>query len=357
MRDIRKVGGKQFFYTFCYRIRNIRDKLITLSVTVSSPSAKAQEVNLNSGKTVFVVNPHAGNRATGKEWPRIRNMARDLLGPFETYLTGGPGDATRMTRDNLLAGADRIICVGGDGTLNEVVNGFFDENGPLRRDAVLGFLPNGTGCDFCRTMPIPTGLEASLLTVREGYVHTIDLGRIRYRDHQGLPSTRYFHNIASFGLGGEVVDRVNRTSKACGPFLTFIWGTLASLFAYGKKRIRLKVDDGDEWTVDVLNIAIANGRYHGGGMLVAPDAVTDDGLFDVTIIGAMSLPMVLWHLPKLYTGKIKTIHQVSMLTGKRVFASSEQRVLLDLDGEQPGTLPAELEIVPAALNLIMKKSV
>jgi len=312
---------------------------------------------VGSEKTVFVVNPHAGNGSTGKEWPLIGNMAWNLLGPFDTCLTGGPGDATRITRDKILAGAERIICVGGDGTLNEVVNGFFDERGPLRPESVLGFLPNGTGCDFCRTMPIPTGMEASLLTVRENHVRTIDLGLIRYRDHQGNTAARYFHNIASFGLGGEVVDRVNRTSKACGPFLTFIWGTLASLFAYGGKEIRLRVDDQDEHTVNVLNIAVANGRYHGGGMLVAPDALTDDGLFHVTVIGAMPLPLVFWHLPKLYTGKIKTIRQVSMQTGRKVSASSDQRVLLDMDGEQPGTLPAEVRIVPGALKMIMKKTV
>jgi YegS/Rv2252/BmrU family lipid kinase len=280
-------------------------------------------------------------------------MAGDLLGSFETCLTEGPGDATRMTREHLFRGADRIVCVGGDGTLNEVVNGFFGDNGPHRKEAVLGFLPNGTGCDFCRTMPIPSGIGPSLKTIRDGFVRTIDLGRIRFRNHQGGTSTRYFHNIASFGLGGEVVDRVNRTSKACGPFITFIWGTLVSLFAYGDKRIFLKVDDADGRTVDVLNIAIANGRYHGGGMLVAPDAVPDDGLFHVTVIGAMGLPRVFWHLPKLYTGKIKAISQVSMQTGKRITAVSDQRVLLDIDGEQPGTLPAEMEIVPAALKMIM----
>jgi diacylglycerol kinase (ATP) len=311
-------------------------------------------VALNSGKTVFVVNPHAGNGLTGKEWPRIGKMAADLLGPFETCLTRGPGDATRMTREHLLKGADRIVCVGGDGTLNEVINGYFDEAGAVLRDAALGFLPNGTGCDFCRTVPIPSEIEASLQTIREGYVHRIDLGRLRFRDHQGGTAIRYFHNIASFGLGGEVVDRVNRTSKAFGPFMTFIWGTLVSLFLYGQKRICLKVDDRDEGTIDVLNIAVANGRYHGGGMLVAPDAATDDGIFHVTVIGAMSLPLVLWHIPKLYTGKIKTIRQVSIQTGQRVTAYSEQRVLLDIDGEQPGILPAEMEIVPGALSMILK---
>jgi diacylglycerol kinase (ATP) len=106
--------------------------------------------------------------------------------------------------------------------------------------------------------------------------------------------------------------------------------------------------------VDVFNIAVANGRYHGGGMLVAPDALTNDGLFHLTVIGAMILPLVFWHLPKLYTGKIKTLCQVSMQTGRRVTASSDQRVLLDVDGEQPGTLPAEMEIVPEAISIILK---
>ena len=307
-----------------------------------------------SGKTVFVVNPHAGNGATGREWPRISKIAGEFLGAFETCLTEGPGDATRMTRKQLTEGVDRIICVGGDGTLNEVVNGFFDDRGPLRKDALLGFLPNGTGCDFTRTVPIPSGIVASLETIRQGHVRTIDLGRIRFRDHQGVMTSRYFHNIASFGLGGEVVDRVNRASKACGPFFTFICGTIVSLFTYQKKRVRLQVDDAEERTVDIFNIAIANGRYHGGGMLVAPDALIDDGIFHVTVIGSLPLPLVFWHLPKLYTGKIKKIRQVSMTTGKRVSAASDQRVLLDIDGEQPGTLPAELEIVPGALHMIMK---
>lgn len=328
----------------------------TQLLPLDNQSGSAWEVTLGSPKTVFVVNPHAGNGSTGKAWPRIQARAAEFLGPCEACLTGGPEDATRMTREHLLAGADRIICVGGDGTLNEVVNGFFDANGPLRTDAVLGFVPNGTGCDFRRTTPIPAGLEASLATLREGFTRTIDLGRIRYRDPAGGLRTRYFHNIASFGLGGEVVDRVNRTNKACGPFVTFIAATLMTLFAYGRKRVRLRVDGGDERTVDILNVAVANGRYHGGGMLVAPDAVTDDGLFHVTVIGAMNIPTVFWHLPKLYLGGIEGVRQVSVQTGRTVVADSDQRVLLDVDGEQPGTLPAEFAIVPQAITMIMNRT-
>ena len=307
---------------------------------------------LDSRRTVFIVNPHSGNGSTGRGWQRVEGMARQVLGSFETYMTSGPGDATRLARQNLLEGCARIICVGGDGTLNEVVNGFMDEGGPIRPDALLGFVPNGTGCDFVRTIPLDRNLEKSLNIIRGGHVRTIDLGRLRYQDHQGRQATRYFHNITSFGLGGEVDDRVNRTSKVCGPFLSFIWATLLSIFVYGKKRIHLRVDDDFEKDVIIWNIAVANGRYHGGGMCVAPDALVDDGLFHVTVIGDLTLPEVFWNLPKLYNGKIKTIQQVFTLTAKRVIAESEQTVLLDVDGEQPGRLPVVIDMVPGALKMI-----
>jgi len=307
-------------------------------------------------KIIFIVNPHSGNGMTHREWPRIHNMARDLFGSITSYLTKAPGDATRIARMNLIAGADLIVCIGGDGTLNEVVNGFMDEEGPIRPDAVLGFVPNGTGCDVVRTLCIPRTIEESLNTIKNGHVSVIDLGRLRYCDHQGNPGTKYFHNIASFGLGGEVDARVNRSGKSYGPFFSFIISTLISIFLYGKKRIRLKIDDTFEDEVITWNIAVANGQYHGGGMQVAPDAVIDDGLFHITVIGDLSIPEVFRHLPKLYNGRIKDIKKVLIGTGKKVQAVSEQNVLLDVDGEQPGCLPIVIDIKPAALRIITKKS-
>jgi diacylglycerol kinase (ATP) len=303
-------------------------------------------------KTVFIVNPYSGNGATGKEWPSIEAKARKRLGPFDVLMTSTPGDATILARQSLKSGADRIICIGGDGTLNEVINGFMDDNGPTNRDAVLGFLPNGTGCDFVRTVPIRKNINDALDTIYEGIVHEIDLGRVRYLDKQGKTAIRYFDNIASFGLGGEVVDRVNHTSKALGPFICFLWSTIVALLLFGKKKICFTVDDGPEQEAICWNIAVANGQYHGGGMQVAPDATVDDGLFHITVIGDLNLAQVFWHLPKLYTGKINAIKQVSITTGKKVSARSDQRVLIDMDGEQPGYLPADIDIVPAALKLI-----
>jgi len=307
---------------------------------------------LSEAKTVFIVNPGSGGGRTGREWARIRKMAEGRLGPFTTCMTGGPGDATRLTRESLLKYADVVVCVGGDGTLNEVVNGFIDEGRPVRENAVLGFVPNGTGCDFIKSVSIPGLIEASLDTIARGETRTIDLGRIQYRDHSNRPCTRYFHNVASFGLGGEVDERVNRTTKVFGPFFAFMLATLLSLLLYGKKRVRLRLDGSREEEVRTWNIAVANGRYHGGGMLIAPEASVNDGLFDVTVIGDLSLGEALYHLPKLYNGRISEVAQVSTFTCRKVEAVSDERVLLDVDGEQPGSLPAVIDILPGALRIL-----
>jgi YegS/Rv2252/BmrU family lipid kinase len=303
-------------------------------------------------KVAFVVNPHAGMGAAGKQWPQIRALARDRLGAILESVTTGPGDASRMTREALLGGAKTIVCVGGDGALHEVVNGFMGEHGPVEPEALLGFIPIGTGCDFVKTVSVPKQVDRAMEVICRSHVRSIDLGRLQYLDHDGHRTSAYFHNVVSFGLGGEVVERVNRTTKAFGGFVSFIWATLISLLLYSKKRIRLRVDDTfDDWVV-TWNVAVANGQYHGGGMWVAPDALVDDGLFQVTVIGNFNLLEVFRHLPKLYNGKLFVLRKVRSLAGRRVEACSDQQVLLDVDGEQPGTLPAAIHMVPQALRLI-----
>lgn len=305
-----------------------------------------------SRKIAFIVNPNASNGSTGREWPRIEAVARDRLGPFEVHHTRGPGDATELTRLCLLEGAERIVCVGGDGTLNEVVNGFMDEEGPIRPEAMVGFIPRGTGCDFIRTVSLPRQLEMALDLIDRADSHLIDLGRLTFENRDGTRSLRYFHNITSFGLGGEVDERVNKTAKFFGGFISFIWATLVSILIYDKKRITLRVDEGFHQKVTCWNVAVANGQYHGGGMWVAPEANVTDGLFHVTVIGDLSLAEVFMNLPKLYNGKIQQVDKVITLTGKRVEARSQRRVLLDVDGEQPGKLPVVIEMLPRALRLI-----
>jgi len=309
-------------------------------------------VTLATRKIAFIVNPNSAMGSTGREWPQIKALAKERLGSFRSYLTAGPGDATRITRQALLDGIEVIVCVGGDGTLNEIMNGFMEEDGPLRTEAKLGLIPRGTGGDFIKSVPIPEELNRAMDLIMGSHVSPIDLGRLRYRDHDGRSAYRYFHNITSFGLGGEVDERVNRTTKVLGGFISFIWATLITILIYDKKRIHLKVDHGLEQRVASWNVVVANGQYHGGGMMVAPGARVDDGLFNVTVIGDLSVPEVFWHLPKLYNGKILQIEKVSSRTGKRVEAHSDQQVLLDVDGEQPGQLPVIIDMVPGVLPLI-----
>jgi diacylglycerol kinase (ATP) len=307
---------------------------------------------MSSKKLTFIINPNAAMGSVGKAWPRIEALAKDRLGSFQALPTAGPGDATNLTRRALLEGTEIVVCIGGDGTLNEVVNGFMQGGGPLRQDALLAFIPMGTGCDFIKTISMPRDANRIFDLILESRTRVIDLGLLRYQDHQGRPASRYFHNLTSFGLGGEVDERVNRTTKALGGFVSFIWATLISLLRYDKKRVHLTVDNTFEQEVMTWNIAVANGQYHGGGMRVAPDAAVDDGLFHITIIGDLSLPQVFLNLPKLYNGKILEVKKVFSLTGKRIEAHSDQRVLLDVDGEQPGQLPVSIEIVPGSLHLV-----
>jgi diacylglycerol kinase family enzyme len=158
--------------------------------------------------------------------------------------------------------------------------------------------------------------------------------------------------VASFGLGGEVDARVNVGCKVLGGFVSFFWATLISILAYKKKRIHLKVDDSFDGKVTSWNIAVANGQYHGGGMWIAPEASVDDGLFHITVIGDLSVIEVFLNLPKLYNGRLTELKQVLTYKGKKVEAYSNQHVLLDVDGEQPGTLPVTVDIVPRALRFI-----
>ena len=227
------------------------------------------------------------------------------------------------------------------------------EGGPLRQDTLLAFIPMGTGCDFIKTVSIPRDANRVFDLILDSHARAIDLGLLRYKDLQGRPASRYFHNLTSFGLGGEVDERVNRTTKALGGFVSFIWATLISLLIYDKKRVHLTVDNSFDQEIMTWNIAVANGQYHGGGMWVAPDAAVDDGLFHITVIGDLSLPQVFLNLPKLYNGKILQVEEVFSLTGKRIEAHSDQRVLLDVDGEQPGQLPVSIEILPGAVPLIV----
>lgn len=299
----------------------------------------------------FIVNPQSANGSTRRLWPQLEETIAKEFGSPDFCFTTAPNHATELTREALRGGYEMVVSVGGDGTVNEVVNGFFDSGSLINPDAVLGVISRGTGSDFIRTLGIPKPIEDACHTLRERSIKKCDIGHFTCSGHRGERVERYFINIADFGIGGETVERVNRTTKAFGGFVSFFYGAIATLLTFKSKRIKVKVDDFYEAEKLLNNVVVANGQYFGSKMWVAPRAKVDDGLFDVLIVEHMSRLESLSQIRTLYEGKHVDNPKVTYLNGKTVSAESPDIVLLDVDGEQIGRLPARFDIIPAAMNV------
>jgi YegS/Rv2252/BmrU family lipid kinase len=307
----------------------------------------------NNFKTFLVVNPKSAGGNTERDWPEIRAGAEKVLGEFAFAFTSGPMDATAVTRRALRKGYELIVSVGGDGTNNEVINGFFEADGErlLSSEAVFGVLSMGSGGDFRKSPGWRVDLAEGLERLRGRRTRRIDAGKLTFVDHRGEEARRYFINIASFGVSGAVMNRVNRSSKLLGGRLTFLLSTVQSLFAYRNKRVELWIDDRFAGERIINNVAVANGRYFGAGMHVAPRARLDDGLFDVVIIGDLGFWDFVFHGDRIYRGTHLEWGEVEYLRARKVVASSDEEVLIEVDGEQPGRLPAIFEVLPGAIRL------
>jgi len=309
-------------------------------------------------KTVVVVNPRSAGGALERRWPEMARVLRRELGGIEAVLTTGPRDATRLAREAIAAGAELIVAVGGDGTIHEVVNGFFDDDGkPAGSGAALGILPFGTGGDFRRTAGIPREIDAAAAVLRAHKTRVIDVGRLEYRKHDGGGTGRsMFINSASGGMAGLVDQVANSSSKIAGGQISFLIASARAWLKYRRLPVRLVFDGKEDDAVEVkmVNVAVTNGRYFGGGMFVAPNAELDDGLFDVITIGDLSPLEVAMHFPKLYKGTHLAVPNISVRRAARVEISPlGGEVLLDVDGEQLGVLPATFTVVPRALTLVV----
>lgn len=304
---------------------------------------------------VLVVNPRAGAGRARARLPGLKAAFREAGATFETVLTRGPGHATRLVREALSAGTAGVAVVGGDGTLNEAVNGFFTEGGePSAPGAWLGTLPCGTGGDFRKTLGLTRDTGAMATHMMWARPRPVDAGWLTFRDHQGRPASRAFINIASFGMGGLVDRKVNASPKWMGGAAAFFVGSVRAMVEYKNRRVRITIDDDAPRDTDVVNVAVANGRFFGGGMQIAPEAKIDDGLFDVVGLEGMTRIQQATMAPHLYRGSILSYPGVTHRRARRVVAEAQDwggPVLLDVDGEAPGGLPATFEIRPGAIQL------
>jgi diacylglycerol kinase (ATP) len=302
-------------------------------------------------KTVFVVNPASANGSTGKRWPEISSQITALGLEHDALVTTRAGEATDLAAQALTSGADTVVAVGGDGTLNEVANGFLagDQHHP---DAALGLLPFGTGGDFRRTVGIPMDLEAAIDCVKKRKLRAIDVGRIEMEALEGGRKVRHFVNIADAGIGGVVVERVNRTTKLFGGKASFMYGSIATLLTYKPQTVRIETVERS-WGGRAQNVVVANGQYFGGSMHVAPKAEPDDGEFDLVIFGDIARFEAIRSINDLYKAKHVENPKVTGWRSSRVEIASDERVLIDVDGEMCGTLPAIFEVLPKAISVIV----
>lgn len=304
--------------------------------------------------TLAIVNPKAGGGASHAAFRRAEHALMETLGDVDVLFTKAPGDAERMTREALVRGVGHVVIAGGDGTVHEAVNGWFGEDGrPWHDDAVLVVLPGGTGSDFCRTLGI-RGPDDTLEIVRRGSTRRIDVGRVTVTELDSSEEiTRVFANVASFGLSG-LVDRHAGTFSVLGGRMAYAAATALALWGWRNPRVRLAIRDAEgvvEVDAPVALVAVANGRFFGGGMEIAPGAALDDGRFEVTVLGDVRRREVLRMSKTIYAGEHTSHPQVLNRPATTVEADSDETVLMDVDGEAIGRLPARFEVIPSALTV------
>ena len=304
-------------------------------------------------KTQVIVNPESAEGLTRRRWTSIRDGLRHFISDFRYEFTEKPLHAIEIARSCIKDGTELIIGVGGDGTMNEIANGFYDGAALINPEATLGIVPSGTGCDLIRSLRIPSRLEGALQVITEGPAQAIDVGRVAFRAPDGGTLERYFLNVADFGVGGEVVHKVNsrRLERKASSYVRCLVSTMVH---YKNKRVRIRVDGRELPRGEYLIGAVANGRVFGKGMKIAPDARLDDGLFDAVLVKGMKFMEFCRHGWRLLNGTHVRYRKVEVVRGRRVEADPEdaEPVLLELDGEQLGTLPAVFEIVPRSLPVI-----
>jgi diacylglycerol kinase (ATP) len=304
---------------------------------------------------LVVVNPASAGGRTARRWPEIRR-ALDASGlRYTAHNSLGRGDAIELTRSAIRErGVRRVAAVGGDGTLNEVLNGCFDEQGRLLAAGLtLGVVSSGTGTDFRRALGIPTDPLTSAHLLGAATPRPVDVGCASFADG----SHRAFLNVASCGISADVVARVERRRhRGVGRLrrATFLSAAVAALLTYRKRDVELTLDAASR-RLRVEEVAVSNGPDYGGGMRIAPGARVDDGYFDVVVVGDISRPGALRAIPRLYRGTHVTHPAVTMLRAKRIRIApveGELAPLVETDGETAGAAPVEITLLPTALGIL-----
>jgi len=307
--------------------------------------------NIDPNEWLIIVNPNAGNRKGKKDWEKISTLLKKENLLFSVKFTERKCQAITFAQEGIAAGFRKIITVGGDGTLNEVVNGVFLNNICPTTDISLAMIPIGTGNDWGRMFGIPSDYEKAIKIIGANKQMLHDIGLISFFNGTEKKS-RYFINIAGLGFESAVVRRTNiQKDKGRSSKLIYFYSLLMSLITYKNTKAEVVID-GIKVDADVFSINVGNGRYCGGGMRQTPNALPDDGLLDVSVINGMGKIEIIRNLKILYDGTILDHPKIDGYRCKNLEVTSDSIIYTEADGESLGHTPVEFSIIPACINIV-----
>jgi diacylglycerol kinase (ATP) len=308
---------------------------------------------------LVIINPESAGGATREAWPKIASELATHFGAFSREFTTHSGEGIEIAANAARKGTKLIIACGGDGTISEVANGILMSGS----DAELGIMPSGTGGDFRKTIGIPARSNDAARILRDGRTRQIDVGRVTFLNDNEEHDSRYFLGVASFGMSADVIARVKagapewlhaKAPRWISGRISFGLAMVQAAVKTQATRVIVELDDGPARQLTVANLCIANARFFGGGMKIAPEAKLTDGKFDVISIGDLGAPRILANAPRLYLGAHLGMSEVGQTLASKITARAlykDQRIEFEVDGELPGHLPATFQILPKALRI------
>jgi len=316
------------------------------------------EENPNKESWLVVVNPHAGSSKCSRDWPGIKKLLKQEAFNTKIIFTEHQFHAIELVKSHIEEdGFTKILVVGGDGTLNEAVNGIFKQSRYKTTDITLGLITVGTGNDWGRMYKMPESYQKQVKLLRKGNTFLQDVGEVGYR-HSIDEEKRYFINIAGMGYDALVAKKTNvMKQKGKGGALAYLINLISGLFQYKNTHLDIIADGTRLFSGNVFSLSIGICKYNGGGMMQLPDAIPDDGLFDVTVIRKTTKYRIVTNIKNLYDGSFVTMPEVEQYRGKMITITSKppQKLYLETDGESLGHSPLDFKVIPKAIRLIVRK--
>jgi YegS/Rv2252/BmrU family lipid kinase len=309
---------------------------------------------MSLSKFLVIVNPNAGKRKAKELWPSISNKLTDYGINFDVEFTKYRHHAIKLVKDNIQNKSYRkIIAVGGDGTINEVVNGIFQQNKYKTEDILLGVITIGTGNDWAKMFQVPTDFNEAVAAIAKENTFLQDVGKVYY--HIGYKKeSRYFINAAGLGFDAMVTDNTNKAKeKGKSSTFSYLSNMIKSLYKYKPVNVKVLIGQREIHRGTLFTLSLAIGQYTGGGMRQTPNAISDDGLFDLMLVDKIAKTKLIRKVKKLFDGKINKIKEVQSLLTDNLVVESDSKLLIEIDGENIGHGPLEFEMIHKGLQIII----